>query len=73
MPTGKIRWYDRSRGFGFLERDGDGAEVFFHASGLTETGQATIAERGRVSFDLAPGKRGDKAVNIMAATSQAIS
>lgn len=64
MLTGRVRWYDRQRGFGFLLRDDDGTDIFFHATGLTVTAQVAIAERGRVIFDLAPGKRGDKAINI---------
>jgi CspA family cold shock protein len=64
MPTGRIRWFDHARGYGFLQRDDDHADVFFHVSGLSETGQAAIVERGRVTFDVAPGKRGDKATNI---------
>ena len=66
MPIGRIRWYDRKRGYGFIERP-DGRDLYFHATGLGTTAHAALIERGAVTFDLAPGRRGEKAVCIEAA------
>lgn len=62
MPTGKIKWYDTEKGFGFITRD-DGPDVFLHSSALP--GGATELKSGqRVEFGVAAGKRGDTAIGV---------
>ena len=62
MPTGKVKWYDADKGFGFLTRD-DGGEVFVHSSALEGSGVALRAGQ-RVEFGVAEGRRGTQALQV---------
>ena len=62
MPTGKVKWYDSEKGFGFLATD-DGDEVFVHASSLP-SGVDALKPGSRVEFGVADGKRGPQALSI---------
>ena len=62
MPTGKVKWYDAGKGFGFLTRD-DGGEVFVHSTALDSA--ATPLKPGqRVEFGVAEGRRGTQALQV---------
>lgn len=62
MPTGKVRFYNDEKGFGFLSSD-EGADVYVHSSALPE-GATTLKRGARVEFDIAQGRRGDQALHV---------
>ncbi len=60
MKTGKVKFFNEAKGFGFIVSDEDQAEVFVHHSGLIEK----IRENDSVEFELIDGKKGQNAVNV---------
>jgi CspA family cold shock protein len=62
VPTGKVKWYDADKGFGFLTRD-DGGEVFVHSTALEPAGTA-LRPGQRVEFGIAEGRRGTQALQV---------
>ena len=61
MPTGKVKFYDDDKGFGFIASD-EGQEVFLHVSALPEG--AKVRQGSRVEFSVADGKRGPQAMSV---------
>lgn len=62
MPTGKVKWYDEAKGFGFLSRE-DGDDVYVNASALP-AGTPSLKPGSRVEFGIAQGRRGDQALQV---------
>jgi cold shock protein len=62
VPTGKVKWFDSGKGYGFLARD-DGGEVFVHSSALP-AGTAALRQGQRVEFGVAEGRRGAQALQV---------
>lgn len=62
MPTGKVRFYDEDKGFGFLSSD-EGDDVFVPRSALPE-GVSTLRRGTKVEFDIVAGRRGDQALHV---------
>ena len=65
MATGTVKWFNESKGFGFLAQDDGGADVFVHFSAIQGGGFKTLAEGQKVSFDVQNGPKGPQASNVV--------
>lgn len=65
MPTGKVKWFNESKGFGFIERE-SGEDLFVHYSSILGEGFKTLKEGQTVEFEVAKDAKGSKAVNVIA-------
>ncbi|MGH8651340.1 MAG: cold-shock protein [Gammaproteobacteria bacterium] len=63
MSTGTVKWFNESKGYGFITPDDSGGDVFAHASGIQTTFK-TLTENQKVSFDVTTGPKGNQATNI---------
>ncbi len=64
MVTGKVKWFDASKGFGFIAPDDGSKDVFAHHSGIAGNGYKTLAENQEVTFEIIEGPKGLQATNI---------
>ena len=64
MQEGRVKWFNESKGFGFIEVDGQEKDVFIHHSAIAMQGFRTLAEGQRVSFDIEQGPKGPSATNV---------
>ncbi|HLR70668.1 MAG TPA: cold-shock protein [Pseudogracilibacillus sp.] len=65
MMTGKVKWFNSEKGFGFIERE-DGDDVFVHFSAIQSEGFKTLEEGQDVEFEIVDGDRGPQAANVVA-------
>lgn len=63
MVEGTVKWFNNSKGFGFIEQDG-GKDVFVHHSSIQMEGFKSLEEGARVTFDLVEGQKGPAAENV---------
>ena len=68
MATGIVKWFNAEKGFGFIEQDGGGPDVFVHFSAIATQGFKELQEGQKVTFDVEPDRmgKGPKAVNLRA-------
>ena len=65
MSTGKVKWFNASKGYGFITPDGGGEDLFVHHSEIKVSGYATLNEGQNVQFDIGSGKKGPCATNVV--------
>ena len=79
MANGMVKWFNDAKGFGFIQPEGGGADVFAHFSAIQMEGFRTLRQESQVTYDLVQGPKGDLAQNIrpvmdgVAADTQALS
>ncbi|WP_030771891.1 cold-shock protein [Streptomyces sp. NRRL F-2664] len=67
MASGIVKWFNAAKGFGFIEQDGGGDDVFAHFSNIASPGFRELREGQKVTFDIARGQKGPTAENIVLA------
>jgi len=65
LPEGKVKWFNESKGFGFIEPEGSGQDVFVHYSSISDNGFKTLREGDKVSFEVSQGSKGPQASNVV--------
>lgn len=66
MSTGTVKWFNESKGFGFIARDEGGSDVFVHFSAIQGSGFRTLEEGQKVTFDTQESPKGLQAANVVA-------
>jgi CspA family cold shock protein len=64
MAHGKVRWFDKKKGYGFIERD-DGKDIFVHYTAIKGRGFRSLEEGDEVEFDVVEGQKGLQAANVV--------
>lgn len=67
MQTGTVKFFNTTKGYGFIEPEDGGKDVFVHISAVERSGLGYLAEGQKVSFEVQPDARGPKAVNLQEA------
>ena len=63
--TGKVKWFNENKGYGFIERDDGAGDVFVHYSAIQGDGFKTLAEGQKVEFDVTESEKGPQASNVV--------
>ncbi|CAN5877214.1 cold shock domain-containing protein [soil metagenome] len=64
MQTGKVKWFNDAKGYGFIQRE-DGEDVFVHFTAIQSDGFKTLAEGQEVEFEVLDGQKGPQAANVL--------
>lgn len=64
IMTGTVKWFNATKGFGFITGDEDGQDIFVHYSGIATQGYKTLEDGQKVSYDVTEGNRGPQAINV---------
>ena len=64
MSNGKIKWFNPTKGYGFIEKDAGGKDIFLHVSALEQAGIDTLEEGEAVSFEIGDNRGKENAINI---------
>lgn len=67
MATGTVKWFNPTKGFGFIQPDAGGADVFVHISAVEKAGMRSLAEGQKISYELVTDKGKTSAGNLQAA------
>ena len=62
---GKVKWFSNVKGYGFIEKEGGGPDVFVHYSMIQSEGYKTLEEGDQVTFDILQGEKGTQAANVV--------
>ncbi|MFN7570906.1 MAG: cold-shock protein [Betaproteobacteria bacterium] len=65
MPTGTVKWFNETKGFGFIKPDDGGNDLFVHYSGIKAKGFRSLKESQRVEFQVGQGQKGPQATEVM--------
>lgn len=65
QSTGTVKWFNAEKGFGFINQDNGGADVFVHFRSITGDGYKSLNEGQKVSFDIEQGQKGLQAANVI--------
>jgi len=64
MEKGKVRWFNNKKGYGFIQKDSDGKDIFIHYSAITMEGYKTLKTNDSVEFEVVEGEKGPQAANV---------
>lgn len=64
MASGTVKWFNSEKGFGFIQQDDGGADVFVHYSAIASSGYRELAEGQKVEYDVTQGQKGPQAENV---------
>lgn len=64
MPTGKVKWFDPRKGYGFIELDDGSGDIFVHYTGIKGEGFRSLEQGDEVKFEIVEGQKGNQAVNV---------
>ena len=64
MASGTVKWFNSEKGFGFIQPDDGGPDLFAHYSAIASSGYRSLEDNQRVEFEVTPGNKGPQAANI---------
>jgi len=62
--NGKVKWFNSTKGYGFISREDDSKDVFVHSSAVKDAGLSDLAEGDSITFEIEEGEKGSSAVNL---------